>query len=194
MPLYCRRSAALFVLCALAPPLLPTATQARAPGSREPHGRVHEFAGWYHSAGNLLLHVSNWGMFGRNGNDITNPSAEWPAGSDHEYLFAAALWVGGVVRRGAALDTLVSTGRFGQFGEFNNLEHDEGCGSPIEGICSTFEGAPSGLRRFDDDGDGQTDEDPLDGEDNDGDGRIDEDFGAISQEMFRAVTYDTSTS
>ncbi len=61
------------------------------------------------------------------------------------------------------------------------------------GICETFEGAPSGLRRFDDDGDGVTDEDALDGADNDGDGQVDEDFAGVSQQMFRSVTYDTST-
>ena len=71
---------------------------------------------------------------------------------------------------------------------------NEGCGNPPEGICETFEGAPSGLRRFDDDGDGLIDEDPLDGADNDGDGRIDEDFAGISQQMFRTVYYDTSQS
>ncbi len=49
------------------------------------------------------------------------------------------------------------------------------------------EGDPGGHRGFsphaDDDGDGRTDEDPLDGVDNDGDGRIDEDFAAISHRM-----------
>jgi hypothetical protein len=49
------------------------------------------------------------------------------------------------------------------------------------------EGAQAGRRGFspmaDDDQDGQTDEDPLDGLDNDQDGRIDEDFAAISDAM-----------
>jgi hypothetical protein len=98
-----------------------------------------------------------------------------------------------VITRGAGQDTLVSAGLYQQ-GEFANNEPDEGCGTPVEGICATFEGAPSGLRRFDDDGDSFTDEDPLDGKDNDGDGRIDEDFAGISQQMFRTVYYDTSTA
>jgi hypothetical protein len=155
--------------------------------------RVDEFAGWFHDAGNILLHVSNRGYFGRRGGDATNPSAEWPAGSNHEYLYAAGLWVGGVVNRSGAQDTLVSAGLY-QLGEFRNLEQDEGCGVPPEGICQTFEGAPSGLRGFDDDGDGLVDEDALDGADNDGDGREDEDFAGISQQMFRTVYYDTSTA
>jgi hypothetical protein len=49
------------------------------------------------------------------------------------------------------------------------------------------EGDPGGRRGFsrqaDDDGDGQVDEDPLDGRDNDGDGLIDEDHAAISHLM-----------
>ena len=53
------------------------------------------------------------------------------------------------------------------------------------------EGCPGGQRGFstraDDDGDGSTDEDPLDGRDNDGDGLVDEDFAAISDAMI-AIT------
>jgi len=164
---------------------------ADSPARRVPNLRIDEFAGWFHDAGNVLLHVSNRGYFGRWGGDATNPSAEWPAGSNHEYLYAAGLWVGGVVGRGGAQDTLVSAG-LAQY-EFRNLERNEGCGTPPRGICTAFEGAPSGLRGFDDDGDGDIDEDPLDGADNDGDGRVDEDFAGISQQMFRTVYYDTST-
>jgi hypothetical protein len=156
-----------------------------------PFFRADAFAGWFHNVGNLLLHVSNRGYFGHQNSDGTNPSAEWPAGSNNEYLYAAGLWVGGVISRGGAQDTLVSAGLY-QFGEYYNRNPGEGCGSPPLGICETFEGASSGLRLFDDDGDGSADEDPLDGEDNDGDGRIDEDFAGISQQMFRTVYYDTS--
>ncbi|NNE44227.1 MAG: hypothetical protein HKN12_08450, partial [Gemmatimonadetes bacterium] len=147
----------------------------------------------FHDAGNILLHISNRGYFGARGGDGTNPSAEWPAGSNQEYLFAAGIWVGGVIDRNGAQDTLVSAGLY-QRGEFANNLPNDGCGSPPEGICQTFEGAPSGLRRFDDDGDGLVDEDPLDGKDNDQDGRVDEDFAGISQQMFRTVYYDTSTA
>jgi len=49
------------------------------------------------------------------------------------------------------------------------------------------EGDRGGHRGFstdaDDDGDGRTDEDPLDGRDNDGDGAVDEDYAAISHRM-----------
>ncbi|MGQ0722092.1 MAG: hypothetical protein ACT4PE_11050 [Candidatus Eiseniibacteriota bacterium] len=184
---------------ALAAGLLPCAPADATEGEGGPSQwlppsiRVDEFAGWFHDAGNVLLHVSNRGYFGRRGSDLTAPSGEWPAGTNQEYLYGAGLWVAGVINRSGAQDTLCSSGLFQQ-GEFANVEQNEGCGSPPEGICQTFEGAPAGLRRFDDDGDGLVDEDALDGEDNDGDGRIDEDFAGISQQMFRCVFYDTSTA
>ena len=103
--------------------------------------------------------------------------------------------MGAVLVRGGVRDTLCSVGATSGGGdqEFRNFEPDEGCGSPPVGICRTFEGAPAGLRRVDDDGDGSADEDALDGADNDGDGRIDEDFAGISQQMYRSVYTDTST-
>jgi hypothetical protein len=166
---------------------LPGPAHGRGGTGAGPQPRVDEFNGWFHDAGQLLLHTSNRGYFGRWGSDTGNPSAEWPAGSDHEYLWAAGLWVGGVV----AEDTTTTAGVH-EFGEFFNFE-PEGCGQPPEGICVTFSGHPSGQRLVDDDGDGRVDEDPLDGEDNDHDGRFDEDFAAISDQMFRTVYYDSST-
>ena len=54
-------------------------------------------------------------------------------------------------------------------------------------LARAAEGCPGGQRGFssraDDDGDGRTDEDPLDGRDNDGDGLVDEDFAAVSDAM-----------
>ncbi|NNE43953.1 MAG: hypothetical protein HKN12_07075 [Gemmatimonadetes bacterium] len=179
------------VLALVAATAAPVAAR-HAPPAGGPPFRIDEFSGWFHGAGNLLLHISNRGLFGTNNADETFPSAEWPAGTREDYLYAAGLWVGGVLRRGGDPDTLCTSGLF-QFGEWANRNPNEGCGTPLEGICRTFEGAPSGLRRFDDDADGLVDEDPLDGRDNDGDGRTDEDFAGISQEMFRTVYYDTST-
>ncbi|MGH2570811.1 MAG: T9SS type A sorting domain-containing protein, partial [bacterium] len=115
------------------------------------------------------------------------PSGVWPANSNHEHLQWAGLWVGGIV----GADTMVTAAPYA-FGEWFNHEM-EGCGDPPEGICETAEGAPNGLRRFDDDGDGTRDEDRLDGKDNDGDALFDEDFAAISNEMFATEYYDTST-
>ncbi len=145
------------------------------------------FRGIYHKANQLLLHNSNLGLLGDWNSDPTSPSGEWPRGSGIEYLFAAGLWVGGVVRHpGGRSDTLVTAAVY-------QLEYYPKA-DPRDIVYETFEGQPSGNRLQDDDADNLIDEDPLDGYDNDEDGRIDEDFAAISQEMFTSVFYDTATS
>jgi len=69
--------------------------------------------------------------------------------------------------------------------------------SRLSGDEVAQEGAPGGLRypsaRPDDDGDGETNEDRLDGVDNDGDDRVDEDFAAIGDEMI-TTTYATDAA
>jgi hypothetical protein len=50
-----------------------------------------------HNSGNLLLHMANAGFVGDYfGRFCSRPSAEWPPGSNNEYLFMAGLWVGAV--------------------------------------------------------------------------------------------------
>jgi hypothetical protein len=160
--------------------------------------RIYQFFGWYHSVGQLLLHVSNLGYFGDWDADLAAPSAEWPAGSGNEYLYAAGLWVGGVVRNDitGAPDTLVSAAVYQQ--EFRPNPEDL-----LLTIYETWEGAANSGRLADDDGDCLDhvfdeddpfkwyDEDPLDGRDNDDDGLIDEDYAAISQQMYRMEYEDT---
>jgi len=155
------------------------------PALPEQQGIVR-FRGIYHNVNKLLLHNSNMGLLGDWNSDPTAPSCEWPAGSGIEYLFAAGLWVGGVVYEAGRPDTLVSAVVY-------QLEYYPKPDAR-DIVYRTFEGEPSGNRLQDDDADGLYDEDPLDGYDNDGDGRIDEDFAAISQQMFSSVFYDTSTS
>ncbi|MCH7761400.1 T9SS type A sorting domain-containing protein [candidate division TA06 bacterium] len=61
-----------------------------------------------HRVGNLWLTITNWGFFGA-GNGVYcsgAPNAEFPAGSNMEYLFGAGLWIGAIV----AGDTIVATG------------------------------------------------------------------------------------
>jgi hypothetical protein len=131
------------------------------------------------NVGNLLLHVPNWGMFGSMPNSTLPfsgaPSAEWPAGSGVEYLFAAGLWVG-AIKDGIPA---VSTAAY-EF-EFRPTQ------DPVDVVYYAAEGDPGGNRlphpNADDDGDGLIDEEWLDGHDNDGDGLIDEDFAAISDQM-----------
>ena len=158
--------------------------------------RAQAFFGWYHSVGQLLLHVSNLGYFGDWVADLTAPSAEWPAGSGHEYLYCAGLWVGAIMGSEDDPDTLVSAAVYQQ-------EYLPDLEDPLATIYETWEGAANSARVFDDDGDCSDhvldeddpfewyDEDPIDGLDNDGDGLIDEDFSAVSQQMFRTEYFDT---
>ena len=139
----------------------------------------------YHDVNKLLLHVSNIAMFGDAGSDPHAPSAEWPAGTGIEYLYAAGLWVGGVVMRDGKPDTCVTAAVFQ--GEFRPKADTR------DKVYTAFEGMMGGGRLIDDDGDNAVDEDDLDGYDNDLDGLIDEDFAAISQQMFTSVFFDTST-
>ncbi len=165
---------------------------------RNLQSRIYIYYGWYHNVGQLLLHVSNLGFFGRYGGDLNNPSAEWPAGSNNEYLYAAGLWVGGIVENAATgrSDTLVTAAVYQQ--EFRPDPEDL-----LATIYEAWEGGANSTRLSDDDGDCTDhviyedmpfewyDEDPIDGIDNDGDGLIDEDFAAISQQMFRMIYSDT---
>jgi len=134
-----------------------------------------------HNCGNILFLVSNFGLFGSTP-DLPPfpwreaPSLQWPAASGIEYLFAAGLWVG-AVKSG---EKLVTTGAF-PFEFFPGL-------LPQQRMYTTHEGARGGARapapNADDDRDGRTDEDWLNGFDDDGDGLVDEDFAAISNQMF----------
>ncbi len=152
-----------------------------------PSNSTLQFLLRFHNVGKLILHVSNQGVFGTRGNAPPNaaPSGQWLPGEPHEYLWAAGLWVGGVTEDN---DTLVSTAIY-------NPEFWPSFFDPLEVIYETWEGRPGGLRNQDDDGDGEIDEDNIDGSNNDpwNDTRIDEDHAAISQQMFRCVYYDSST-
>ena len=151
-----------------------------------PDNGVVRFRGIYHNVNQLLLHASNWGFFGDWNSDTSSPSGEWPAGSGIEWLFAAGLWVGGVTYETDRPETLVTAAVYQL--EFYPKPDTRDI------VYITSEGVPGGARLQDDDGDGETDEDPLDGYDNDLDAVIDEDFASISQQMFNSVYYDTSTS
>ena len=112
---------------------------------------------------------------------LTQYGAGWRGG---EYLYAASLWVGAI-----APDNLpyVSTGAY-------DTELRPSL-DPVDTIYPAYEGINHGNRpgfstRPDDDGDGEVDEDPLNGKDDDGDGRIDEDYAAISQQMFSCEYWD----
>ena len=132
-----------------------------------------------HSAGNLQMNVTNFGFLGSMpGSNYTMadfPSAQWPAGSGVEYLYAGGIWIG------AQMDWVesVSTG-------FPETEFYPGEG-PEDIIYRSYEGAPNGTHypgAADDDGDRRVDEDWLNGVDDDEDGRIDEDYAAFGKLMY----------
>jgi hypothetical protein len=133
-----------------------------------------------HNAGELQMHVSNWGEFGSRPHTARpyswGPSAQWPAGSGVEYLFTAGLWVGALDRGVPAVSTAAYDTEFRPSQDSRDI------------VYRASEGDTGGNRlphpEADDDGDGLVDEDWLDGYDNDDDGLIDEDFAAVSRQMF----------
>ncbi len=132
-----------------------------------------------HNIGELQMNVTNWGFLGSLPNSThpmaDSPSAQWPAGSGVEYLYAAGIWIGAEING----IPYVSTG----YPE-TEFYPDK---SPIDIIYRTFEGDRGGNRYpgpANDDGDSRVDEDWLNGRDDDDDGQIDEDFSAIGQQMF----------
>ena len=132
-----------------------------------------------HNIGKLQMNITNWGFVGSLPKSLypmsESPSAQWPAGTGVEYLYAAGLWVG-ALRNGMPI---VSTG-------YPETEFYPGT-EEIHTIYRSFEGDRNGTSYPgfpDDDQDGSIDEDWLNGMDDDGDGLIDEDFAAIGKQMF----------
>jgi hypothetical protein len=129
--------------------------------------------------GNLQMNITNFGFLGSLPKSsypmADSPSAQWPAGSGIEYLYAAGLWIG------AEVDGVpsVSTG-------YPETEFYPGS-EAIDKIYTATDGMKGGRTwpsNPDDDGDGKLDEDWLNGRDDDGDGLIDEDFAAIGKLMY----------
>jgi hypothetical protein len=138
-----------------------------------------------HNVGNLQMNITNWGFVGslpKSHYSMADvPSAQYPAGSGIEYLYAAGLWVG-AEKSGIPF---VTTG----YPETEFYPEKD----PRDTIYRSFEGDPRGGRYpgpADDDGDGLVDEDFPDGYDDDGDGLIDEDFAAVGKQMFTCRYYD----
>jgi hypothetical protein len=132
-----------------------------------------------HNVGQLQMNITNWGFLGSLPKSqfpmSDSPSAQWPAGSGIEYLYAAGLWIG-ALRSGVPI---VSTG------------YPETELFPPQGAVNTVYrsrfGVPGGIgypEDPDDDRDGLIDEDWLNGMDDDYDGLIDEDYAAVGEQMF----------
>lgn len=132
-----------------------------------------------HFAGKLQMNVTNFGFFGSLPTSTyamsEAPSAQYPAGEGIEYLYASGLWVAAISDGVPSVSTAYPETEFYPSSD------------PRDVIYRSFEGAPNGARYPgdpDDDNDGRSDEDPLDGYDNDYDGEIDEDFAAIGKLMY----------
>ena len=153
-----------------------TSSTGAAP-TPNPTARVLDYG--MHTAGNVVCPVTNWGQVGSRPASTSPPAAEpsfeWPAGSGIDYLWAAGLWLGA----NANGEHHVTTTAF-------SIEARPGP-TPAHRVYETSEGAPGGARHpaplADDDQDGRSDEDPLNGHDDDLDGQVDEDFAAISDQM-----------
>ncbi len=80
-----------------------------------------------HRVSNVEFSITNYGIFGSQGQDEIDPltgepapSCEFPAGSNLDYLFQGALWIGATVvdpEDPEVLDTLVSIGNDGWWGD-----------------------------------------------------------------------------
>ena len=149
------------------------------------------------NVGEMHVHITNWGLIGSApGYGATYseaPSCQWPAGSGNEYLFAAGLWVGGVMLG----ERVVTTG--GLFSEW--MPRDELEATVYEAVDGEIVrptgnpragGARKPMPGPDDDGDGRIDEETLNGHDDDDDGRIDEDFAQLGNQMMVSTTYDNT--
>jgi len=149
------------------------------------------------NVGELQINITNHGLIGSQYTEVSTyadaPSAQWPAGSGNEYLWSAGLWVGGRQLG----QTLVSTGQYErEFRPGTNIEdtiYEAKEGRIIKPSAASGGGGtrltdPGG----DDDGDGEFDEEILDGYDNDGDFLVDEDFGQVGDQMMVCTMYDNT--
>ncbi len=149
------------------------------------------------NAGELQVNVTNFGLIGSQftipSSYCNAPSAQWPAGSGDEYLWAAGLWIGGLIQG----TPRVTTGQFeSEFRPGPDIEDTMYEAVDGENLRPPGNAGIRGRRQYehgeDDDGDGAVDEDRLNGYDDDVDGLVDEDFAQIGNQMFVCTMYDNS--
>jgi len=114
----------------------------------------------------------------------SDPSAQWPGSSGVEHLFYWGLWVGAAVP-GAATPAE-------RYHVTSSIEWRPPSLDPVDRIYTSALGDPGTLRWVDDDGDGTTDEEFVNGRDDDGDGRIDEDTAIVADREFTYEMNDIS--
>ena len=170
----------LFVLVSLGPgaALCEPDEKFREDETIHPDG-IHVLDGSYVlDVGELRVNITNHGLIGSHYSSSLPyslaPSAEWPGGSGHEYLYGAGLWIAGKVNG----ETVVSTGQperelrpgSGLFDTIYEARNDK--------VLRPWPSAvPTGHRlphsQADDDNDFKYDEDFLNGYDDDQDGLVD---------------------
>ncbi|RKZ13357.1 hypothetical protein DRQ50_10565, partial [bacterium] len=189
------------VLALLAPTWIAAVVHAEPPpelrdDDRDRPDGIHVLDGSYViNAGRLHLNVTNHGLIGSHYSAFlpysTAPSAQWPGGTGDEYLFGAGLWIG--AKLGGQIS--VTTGQ----PERELRPGDDITDTIYESrrkqiMRPEYHAERSGHRlpdaTADDDGDGSTDEDWLNGRDDDGDGLIDEDYGQIGDQMMTCTMWD----
>jgi hypothetical protein len=187
-------SLAVFLYGLLAPSVLTaridTPSEETGKGGTGPQRIFVQDGSNVHNIGELQMHVGNWGQFGSwpgsNRPYAEAPSAQWPAGSGVEYLFVAGLWIGALKSGVPAVSVAAYEAELRPSQDTRDI------------MYRAAEGARGGNRvpstSADDDKDGETDEDWLNGYDDDGDGEIDEDFAAISKQMFSCQYTDNQPS
>lgn len=174
-----------------------------ANGPYDPEGALVTHGEAVMNVGELQINITNFGLIGsafsNNSTYSAAPSAQWPAGSGNEYLYAAGLWVGGVLLG----EQLVSTGVYeGEIRARSEVVEDtvyEAKGGQLVRPVNTGasgrrfpEPDPNDDDDFFDNGAPKIDEETLNGFDDDGDGLIDEDFGQIGNQMMVATLYDNT--
>ncbi len=168
-----------------------------------PDGSAVTDGSYVMNVGELHMNITNFGLIGSQTPATCSwcdaPSAQWPAGSGVEYLWAAGLWVGGAVLG----ERLVSTGQYETEIRARN-EITDTIYEAIGGKVTRPAGYPNanGKRRpesganDDDDRDffGELlyDEETLNGYDDDDDGEIEEDFGQVGNQMMVCTMYDNT--
>src|SRR5512144_1106203 len=115
------------------------------------HATFRNNGKFVHNVGRLQLQITNFGETGNQDNPrfTTVPSAEWPAGSGNDYLYAAGLWIGAIDASGIPHVTTATYEReFSPQVDFStgpapcaNLPLDQ-----IADVRESYEGIPGGNR------------------------------------------------
>ncbi|MCP4571322.1 MAG: hypothetical protein GY838_03150 [bacterium] len=157
---------------------------------------IHVIDGSYViNVGNLQVNITNHGLIGSQFTDYqpfsSAPSAQWPGGSGHEYLYGAGLWVGARVAGDLSVTTGQPVRELRPEPDILATIYEARRGKVLRPVPSE---AVTGRRlpdpRYNDDRDSSFDEDGLNGIDDDGDGAVDEDFGQIGDQMMVATMHD----